>query len=101
MEVIIGSSDGSTHRQYTVQMRLFDSTDQQFTLNAMTSHDVGDQQGPSPTTTSWDFREYSSIECESCYPGAIHVVSRGQLLVTFLVDHDCVPIKIPKIAGII
>ena len=67
----------------------------------MTSPNVGDQQGPSPTTTSWDVKEDSSIECESYYPGAVHVVRKGSLPVRFLVCDDYIPIKIPKIAGII
>ena len=58
-------------------------------------------EGPSPTTTSQDVREDSSIECESCYLGVVHMVNRGSLLVTLLVDHDYVPIKILNIAGII
>ena len=64
IEVGIGSSDGSTHRQSTIPMRLFDSPDRQSPLDAMTSPDVGYQQGPSPTTTPHDVREESSIECE-------------------------------------
>ena len=52
VDVGIGRSDGSTQRQYTVLMRLFESPDQGFPLNAMTSTNVGDQQGPSPNTTS-------------------------------------------------
>ena len=101
VEVSIGSRNGSTHHQYTVPMRILDSHDQHFPLDATTSPDVGNQQGPLPTTTSQDFREESSIECESCYPRAVHVVSRGSFPVTFLVDHDCVPIKIQNIACII
>ena len=52
VEVGIGSRDGSTHHQYIIPMRLFESLDQQFHLDATTSPDVGDQQVPSPTTTS-------------------------------------------------
>ena len=100
LDVGIGSSDGSTRCQSTVPMRLFDSPDQKFPLDAMNSPDVGDQQGPSPTTTSQDVREESSIECESCYPGAVRVVSKGLFPITFLVKKDCVPIKIPNIEGI-
>ena len=58
-------------------MRLFDSPNQQFPLDSMTSPNVGDQQGPSPTTTSRDVREESSIECESFYSGEVCVVSKG------------------------
>ena len=101
VDVVICSSDGSTHRQYTIPMRIFDSPDQQLPLDAMNSWNVGDQEGPSPNTTSQDVREESSIECESCYPRVVCVVSKGSLLVTFLVDKECVPIKIPNIAGII
>ena len=101
VDVGIGSSDSSTHCQCIVPTRLFDSPDRKSPLDTTTSPNVGDQQGPSPTNTSQDVREESSIECESCYPGAIHVVSRGSLLVSFLVENDCVPIKIPNIACII
>ena len=82
-------------------MRLFESLDQQFPLDAMTSPDVGDQQGPSPNTTSQDVREESSIECESYYIGAVRVVRKGSFPVKFLAYKDCTPIKIPNIAGII
>ena len=92
VEVGIGSSDGSTHRQSTVPTRLFDYPNKKFPLDATTSPNVGDQHGPSPTTTSEDVRDDSNIECESYYPGAVHVVSEGSFPVTFLVDHDCVPI---------
>ena len=101
VDVGIGSSDGSTQHQYTVPMRLFDYPGQQFPLDATTSPNVGDQEGPSPNTTSQDVREESSIECESCYPGGVHVVSKGSFIVTFLAKKDCVPIKIPNIVGII
>ena len=67
----------------------------------MTSPNFGDQHGPSPNTTSQDVREESSIECESCYPGAVCVVIKGSFPVTFLEEKDCVPIKIPNIVGII
>ena len=97
----IDSSDGSKHRQYIVPTMLFESPFKQFPLDATTSPDVGDQQGPSPTTTSQDVWEESSIECESCYPGAVCVVRKGSFHVTFLVEKDCVPIKISEIAGII
>ena len=40
VEVGIGSSDGSTHRQYTIPKRIFDSLHQQWPLDAMTSPDV-------------------------------------------------------------
>ena len=63
--------------------------------------DVGDRQGPSPNTTSQEVREESSIKCESFYPRTVRVVRKGSLAVTFLADKDCVPIKIPNIAGII
>ena len=43
VDVGIGSSDGSTQHQSTVPMRLFDSLDQQFPLDATTSPNVGDQ----------------------------------------------------------
>ena len=101
VEVGIGSSDGSTHLQFTIPMRLFESLDQQFPLDAMTSPDVGDQQVPSPNTTSQDVGEESSIECESCHPIVVHVVRKGLVPITFLEDKDCVPIKIPNITGII
>ena len=52
VDVGIGSRDGSTQRQYTIPMRLFDSLHHQFPLDAMTSPDVVEQQGSSPTTTS-------------------------------------------------
>ena len=60
----IDSRDGSKHRQCIVPMRLFDTPDQQSHLYVMTSSDVGDQQGPSTTTTSQDVREDNTIECE-------------------------------------
>ena len=82
-------------------MRLFESPDQQFPLDSTTSPDVGDQQGPSPNTTSQDVREESSIECESCYIGAVHVVRKGSFPVKFLAYKDFVPIKIPNIASTI
>ena len=43
VDVGIGSSDGSKQWQSTVPMRLFESPDQQFPLDATTSPDVGDQ----------------------------------------------------------
>ena len=101
VDVSSGSIDGSTQHQYTVKTRLFDSPDQQFPLYAMASPNVGDHEGPSPNTNSQDIREESSINCESCYPGEVRVVSKGSLPITFLEDKDCVPIDIPKIAGII
>ena len=101
VDVSIGSSHGSTLHQSTIQMRLFDSPDQQFPLDPTTSRNVGDHQGPSPNTTSQNVREESSIECESCYPGVVHVVSKGLFPITFLADKDCVPIKIPNIARFI
>ena len=52
VDVSIGSSDGSTQCQSTVPMRLSDSLGQKFPLDATTSLDVGDQQGPSHNTTS-------------------------------------------------
>ena len=85
VDVSIGSRDGSTQRQSIVPTRIFDSPYQQFPLDAMTSLDVGDQHGPSP----------------SCYLGAVHVVSKGSFLVTLLVEKEFVPIKIPNIASII
>ena len=101
VDVGIGSSDGSTQRQSTIPIRLFESPCQKFPLDATTSPNVGDQQVPSPNTTSQDVIEESSIECESFYPGALRVVSKGSFPVTFLVEKDYFPIKIPKIAGII
>ena len=65
VDVGIGSSDGSTQRQSTIPTRLFDSPNRKFPLDAMTSLIVGDQEGPSPNTTSQEVREESSIECES------------------------------------
>ena len=83
-------------------MRLFEYPDQQFPLDSMTSLNVGDQhEGPWPNTASQDVREESSIECESCYLGEVRVIRKGSFPVTFLVDKDYVPIKIPNIAGII
>ena len=52
VDVNIGSSDGSTQHQYTTPTRLFDSPDQQCPLEAMTSPNVGDHEGPSPNNTS-------------------------------------------------
>ena len=52
VEVGIGSSNGSKHSQYMVPTRSFVSPYKQFPLDATTSPDVGDQQVPSPTTTS-------------------------------------------------
>ena len=70
-------------------------------LDATTLLDIGDQKGPSPTTTLEDVREDSGIEYEIFYLRIVRVVSKGSFLVTLLVNHDFVPIKIPKIAGII
>ena len=79
----IGSSDGSTHRKYTVPTRIFSSPTQQCTLDSTPSTDVGGEDGPSNTTTPHDDREDSGFECVSCYLGAIHVVSKGSLPVSF------------------
>ena len=101
VDVGIDSSDGSTQRQSTVPTRLFDSPVQQHPLDSTTAPDDVDQQGPSPNTTSQDVKEESSIKCESCYPRAVRVVSKGSFPITLLVDKDYVPIKIPNISGII
>ena len=77
VDVGIGISDGSKQMSNNIERRLFESPDHKFPLDATASPDVGDQQGPSLTTTSQDVREESSIECESCYPRAVHVVSKG------------------------
>ena len=83
-------------------MKLFDYPNYRLPLYATTSPDVGNQQVPSPTTTSQDVRDQdNSIECESCYPEALPVVSSVPFHVTFFVDHDYVPIKIPNIENII
>ena len=100
-EVGISSSDGSTHRQSTVPMRVFESLDQLFSLDSMTSPDVGNQQGPSPSTTSQDVGDGSSIKHESFYPRVVCVVSKGSFPVTFFAENDYVTIKIPDIVGII
>ena len=101
VDVDISSGDGSTQHQSIVPTMIFDSPGQQFPLDAMTSPNDGDHQGPSPNTTSQDVREESNIECESFYLGAVCVVRKGSFPVTFLEEKDCVPIKIPNIAGII
>ena len=101
VDVGINSSDGSTQCQSIVPTRIFDSPNQKFPLDATTSPNFGDQEGPSPNNTSQDVIEESSIECESFYPGALCVVSKGSFPVTFLVEKDYFPIKIPKIVGII
>ena len=80
---------------------LFSSPAQEFTLDAMPSTNVGGEDGPSNTTTPHDDREDIGIDGGSCYPGSMRVVSKGSLSVSFLVDVDCIPIKIPKIVGII
>ena len=72
----IGSSNGSTHHQSTVPMRLYSSPTRQCMLDAMPSTDVGGEYGPSTTTTPHDDREDSGIECDSFYPSAIRVVSK-------------------------
>ena len=95
------SSDGSTHHQSTVPTRIFYSPTQQCTLDATPSMNVGGEYGPSTTTTPHDYREEGGIECDSCYPGTIHVVRKGSFPISFLVNDDCIPIKILKIASII
>ena len=45
--------------------------------------DVGGEDGPSNTATPHDDREDSGIECDSFYPGTIHVVSKGSFPVSF------------------
>ena len=97
----IGSSDGSTHRQSTIPMSLFHTPYRQAPLYATTSPNVGDQHDPSPTTTLEDVREENSIKCEGCYHGVVCVVSKGSFPITFMENKDCVPIKLPNIAGII
>ena len=101
VDVGIGSSDGSTHSQYIVPTSIFDSPNQKFPLYATTSPNIGDQQDPPLNTTSRDVREESSIECESCYPGAVRVARNGSFPITFLVYKDCVLINIPNITVII
>ena len=101
VDVSIGSSDGSRHRQFIIPTRLFESPETQCPLDATASPNVGDQQCPWPNTTSQDVREESRIECESCYPRAVHLVRKGSFPTTFLAYKDCVPIKISNIAGII
>ena len=82
-------------------MVLFSSPTQKCTLDVTPSIDVGGEDGLSNTTTPHDDREDGGIECDSCYPGAIRVVSKGSLPVSFLVNDNCIPIKIQKIAGVI
>ena len=101
VEGIIGSSDDSTHRKSTVPTRLFSSSTQQCTLDSMPSMDVGGEHGPSNIATPHDDREDNGIDGDSCYPRSMRVVSKGSFPVSFLVDVDCIPIKIPKIVGII
>ena len=82
-------------------MRLFSSPTQQFTLDSTPSTDVGGEDGPSNTATPHDDREDNGIDGDSCYPRSMRVVSKGSFPVSFLVNDECIPIKIPNIAGII
>jgi len=97
----IVSSDASTLRKSNVPTVLFSSPTQQCTLDSMPSMDVGGEHGPSNTATPHDDREDNGIDGDSCYPRSMRVVSKGSFPVSFLVDVDCIPIKIPKIVGII
>ena len=67
----------------------------------MPSTDVGGEDGPSNTATAHDDREDSDIDFDSFYPVLMHVVCKGSFPISFLVNNECIPIKIPKIAGII
>ena len=96
------SVDSSSLRKSTVPMRLFSSSPwKQCTLYATPSTDVGGEDGPSNTATPHDARDDNGIDGDSCYPRSMRVVSKGSFPVSFLVDIDCIPIKIPKTIGII
>ena len=97
----IGSSDGSTQRQYTVPTRLFFSPTQKCTLDAMPSMNVGGEYGPSNTTPPHDDREDGGIDDNSCYNGSMRVVHNGSMPINILGDVDCIPINILNIAYII
>ena len=63
--------------------------------------DVGGEYGPLNIVTPHYDIDDGGIDGGSFYPGSMRVVSKGSLSVSFLVDVDCIPIKIPNIAGII
>ena len=62
---------------------------------------VGGEDGPSNTTTPHDDREDGGIDCGSLYTSSICLFSKGSFPISFLMEVDCIPIKILKIAGII
>ena len=97
----IVSSNASTLRKSNVPTVLFSSPTQQCTLDATSSTDFGGECGPSNTATPHDDRADNGIDGDSCYPRSMRVVSKGSFPVSLLVDVDCIPIKIPKIVGII
>ena len=103
----IGSSDHPLHKkahQSKVPMRLFEdcleANDEGNDDEMEHDHDMEHDDEMEPPRTPHDAGDEPTVDGQETFLGAARVKNTGSLDVTLLVDEECVPMKIKKMAGI-